>query len=216
MKRRIVANVVSNIQDQMGEDTWYYNWSGLDLSTTSTLAHRTELLEPIIKLYTNESIHVVQEYTSDKEDSTIPSQFREHEVRLYYPAKLECDEKQLKEQIEKAWPQVNSLWFKERNAAKAAKREPSQNTVWENFHQQYYSEFPDVCEFILIMKSTPANTGPLERSYTKLEIISAKRRNRLDEHNLETQYLLASFKEHIPVRDSLKYTNEIKRLQGKN
>ena len=39
VKRRIVANVVSNIQDQMGEDTWYYNWSGLDLSTTSTLAH---------------------------------------------------------------------------------------------------------------------------------------------------------------------------------
>ena len=216
VKRKIVANVVSNIQDQMGEDTWYYNWSGLDLSTTSTLAHRTELLGPIIKLYTNESIHVVQEYTSDKEDSTIPSQFRDHQIHLYYPAKLECDEKQLKEQFEKAWPQVNSLWFKERNAAKAAKRGPSQNTVWENFHQQHYSEFPDVCEFILIMKSTPANTGPLERSYTKLEIISAKRRNRLDEHNLETQYLLASFKEHIPVKDSLKYTNEIKRLQGKN
>ena len=71
-------------------------------------------------------------------------------------------------------------------------------------------------EFLLIMKSTPANTGPLERSYTKLEILAAKRRNRIDENNLEIQYLLASFKEHIPVKDPKLYANEIKRLNGKN
>ena len=216
VKGKIVANIVSNIQDQMGEDTWYFNWSGLDLSCTYTLAYRIELLEPIIQLYTSESIHVVQQYTSSKEDATIPSLFRDHEVHLYYPARLDRNEKQLKGQLQKAWPQINGLWFKERNEAKAANKEALQDNVWTNFHKQYYSEFPDVCEFLLIMKATPANTGQLERSYTKLEILAAKRRNRIDENNLEIQYLLASFKEHIPVQAPKFYANEIKRLNGKN
>ena len=214
VKTKIVDNIISNINDQMGEDSWFYNWAGMDISRTYTLANRIEMLRPLVKLYTTESIHIVQRYTSTKEDATVPVLFRDRQVHLYYPPKVNCSEEELVESIEKAWPVVNSLWCNERNAARVAKRSPSQLRVWNDFHNQHYSEFPDLCYFLQIMKATSANTSPLERSYTRLEILATKRRNHLLVEHLETQYLLASFKDDLVVREPSKYQYEIERLNG--
>ena len=79
----------------------------------------------------------------------------------------------------------------------------------------HFSEFPYMCQLVKIMVATAANTSPLERSYTKLQLVAAKRRNHFLSENLETLYLLAALSEEMPVRDAMAYESEIKRLDTK-
>ena len=61
------------------------------------------------------------------------------------------------------------------------------------------------------MIATPANTCPLERSYTKLQIIPDKRRNNFTSENLEVLYVLAAMNYLCPLREGSEYDHEIKR-----
>ena len=71
-------------------------------------------------------------------------------------------------------------------------------------------EFPGVDQLIQILIATAGNLSPLERGYTHLEMITSKRRNRMDPKNLETLFLLAALK--IPCKKPDIYENEVKRL----
>ena len=48
LKERIIANVETNIHDKCGENTFYYYWSGLDLSDKIPTDTRTERLRDVI------------------------------------------------------------------------------------------------------------------------------------------------------------------------
>ena len=63
------------------------------------------------------------------------------------------------------------------------------------------------------MLCTAANTSPVERGYTILQMICAKRRNRISSSNLEILFLLGTLK--IPVKDPEEYGLERKRLEDK-
>ena len=69
---------------------------------------------------------------------------------------------------------------------------PHQHLIWVKFQHKYFLEFPNVVRLCQIMVTTPANTSLLERSYTKLQLVAAKRRNHFTLENLEVLYLLAA------------------------
>jgi hypothetical protein len=117
--------------------------------------------------------------------------------------------------IKEAWPRVNELWNLEFTAASQEQRPCNQLTVWKDFVKSHFSEFPHMCQLIKVMVATPGNTSPLERSYTKLEIVAAKRRNHFKPENLEVLYLLAALSDELPVRNAQDYNMEIKRLEYK-
>ena len=48
--------------------------------------------------------------------------------------------------------------------------------VLRKFIKLHGLEFPEFCLLMQAMISTPPNTSPLERSYTKLEMVCQKRR----------------------------------------
>ena len=60
---------------------------------------------------------------------------------------------------------------------------------------------------------TAANTFPIERGYTILQMVASKRRNWIASENLELLFLLGTLK--IPVENPENYENERKRLEKK-
>ena len=61
------------------------------------------------------------------------------------------------------------------------------------------------------MVTTLANTSLLERSYTKLQLVAAKRRNHFTSENLEVLYLLAAINHLSLLRGATEYDAEIKK-----
>ena len=62
-----------------------------------------------------------------------------------------------------------------------------------------------------IMIATAANTSPLERSYTKLQMVAEKRRGRIEPPNLEMRYLISA--RDIPIKTPEEYTLERRKLE---
>ena len=100
----------------------------------------------------------------------------------------------------------------ESNLAHVENRKPNQHLIWIKFQQEYFLEFPNVVRLCQIMVTTPANTSPLERSYTKLQLVAAKRRNHFTSENLEVLYLLAAINHVCLLHGAIEYDAEIKKL----
>ena len=77
----------------------------------------------------------------------------------------------MRTEIKKLWHAVNALWNKEHSVAanKGSKRD--QLAAWRQFASVHFSEYPFMCKFLHIMVATPANTSPLEHSYTRLQLV---------------------------------------------
>ena len=89
----------------------------------------------------------------------------------------------------------------------------NQHNVWKTFVREHSTEFPNMCHLVQIMLGTAANTSPLERSYTKLQMVAAKRRNHFLPENLELLYLLAALNHELPPRSSRQYDAELELLE---
>ena len=63
------------------------------------------------------------------------------------------------------------------------------------------------------MLCTAANTSPVERGYTILQMVTSKHRNQITSENLEVLFLLETLK--IPVKNPEDCENERKRLEKK-
>ena len=61
------------------------------------------------------------------------------------------------------------------------------------------------------MLSTPPNTSPVERGYSKLEMVCDKRRNHLKPINVENLFLLAVL--NVPIKEATDYKEEISYLE---
>ena len=70
-----------------------------------------------------------------------------------------------------------------------------------------------MCRLIQIMIATAANTSPLERWYTKLQMVATKQRNHFKSKNLETLYLLAALNKELKPRKPSEYVEELKLLE---
>ena len=98
------------------------------------------------------------------------------------------------------------------NKAKG-KRAVDQLSVWQQFVKEHSTEFPNMCQLIQIMVATAANTSPLKRSFIKLQMVAAKRRNHFESKILETLYLLAAMKKELKPRKPSEYVEGLKLLQ---
>ena len=80
----------------------------------------------------------------------------------------------MRTEIKKSWHAVNALWNKEHSVAANKGRKRDQLAVWGQFASAHFSEYPFMGKFLQIMVATPANTSPLERSYTRLQLVAEK------------------------------------------
>ena len=117
----------------------------------------------------------------------------------------------MKIEAEKALSAVSPLWLKELNASRNQRRSPNQLEVWKVFIQQNAPEYPLFCQLLQIMISTSPNTSPLERSYTKLQMLTEKRRSRVEPSNLEIRYLISAL--DIPLKKPEQYELERSKLE---
>ena len=85
-------------------------------------------------------------------------------------------------------------------SAAREKQKPSQLTILQKFVNNHATEFPNVIQFVLILLASPGNTSCLERGYTFLEMICAKRRSKMKSEHIETFILKAL---NLPVGDVL-------------
>ena len=118
LKETVFKSVVENILDQNSEESWYWNWSGLDLQLPLSLDQRVVRLREVIRLYTTEYVHIKQRYYDKKDEKIEPDLWEGYEVHLHHQKVLDCTEEQLVEELKKAWPTVNSMWMSESNLAR--------------------------------------------------------------------------------------------------
>ena len=108
---------------------------------------------------------------------------------------------------------MGRLWLTEINAAKFEKRQTDQLNVFQKFLSNYVLEYQNTSLLVQAMLCTAANTSPVERGYTILQMVTSKRRNRIASENLELLFLLGTLK--IPVKNPENYENERKHLEKK-
>ena len=216
IKHRILKNIKDNIEDQCDENTFYYCWSGLDLELKLPLQLRIDRLRDIVSRFCSERVHVVQKFASPnhdrEEDPTVPDKWEGYEMHLHYPSKINCTEEKMLVEIKADWPSIGKLCMVEVNKAKG-KRPLDQLSVWQQFVKEHSTEFPNMCQLIQIMVATAANTSPLERSYTKLQMVAAKRRHHFEPKNLEILCLLAALNKELKPRKPTSYAKELKLLE---
>ena len=136
-----------------------------------------------------------------------------YSVHLHHqPVIDECSADNLIAELKRSWPTINSLWMSKSNLAHVENRKPNQHLIWIKFQQEYFLEFPNIVRLCQIMVTIPPNTSPLERSYTKLQLVAAKRRNHFTLENLEVLYLLAVINHLCLPHGATEYDAEIKKL----
>ena len=89
---------------------------------------------------------------------------------------------------------LSRSWLTYCTKAKQQKKPCNQIDVLTDFALKKSSEFPNICLLINILISTPANSSLIERAYSTLEIICAKRRSRLTPEHIESLFMLSALK----------------------
>ena len=166
LREKMTDNLRTNVQDQMQEDSIVEYSSCFDLSLTCSLEDRLENLEKLHNIYCKEYVHEVEEESEFHEEWT---------VTIRYPAKISCSKEELVGEFKKLWPIFNRTWPKFKNNGPQ-----SLYTFYQHIFDNYSINFPFVTELILILMAVACNTGPLERSYSKLAKLCYKDRNRMD------------------------------------
>ena len=118
----------------------------------------------------------------------------------------------MENELKQAFPSITRAWLEEVNKAKLQNRSTNQVSVIKSFPTNHGLEFPNVAQLLQIMLSSSANTSPVGRGYTFLEMVASKRRNYLKPENLETLFLLSALK--VPVKAISCYESETKYLKA--
>ena len=210
IRAEVLTNIYDNLTDQVSDDSYYLPWSALDMSDkNSTIDDRISTLQPLVDLLCNPRTHQVQKYLDKKETKLGPLTWNGHSIILHYPAVLACTSETLIDEFKQAWLPVSRLYQKSHQDSRG---KPNQRQVWKSFLLSPDSGimYPNFCSLVMILLATPANTSPLERSYSQLEMICAPRRNHIKPDHLELLYLLKSL--NVPVKRSAEYVDAVKLL----
>ena len=84
LKERITANIEPNILDQCGKNTFYYCWSGLDLSDKIPSDTRIECLRDVITLLCTVKVHTIGRYNDYKESEIVPDLWNGYTVSISF------------------------------------------------------------------------------------------------------------------------------------
>ena len=87
--------------------------------------------------------------------------------------------------MKEAFSALGRLWLTEINAAKFEKRQTDQLNVFQKFLSNHVLEYQNTSLLVQAMLCTAANTSPVGRGYTILQMVLSKCRNRIALENLE-------------------------------
>lgn len=182
------------------------------LDKSSDLETRLAKMDELLTLFTTERHHQVLTYTDVKETKLEAQKWRDHTITLHYPKQIQCTKEELVDEMRVGWPVLSRKWQME---VMRVGKQAEQVKVITSFVEggDAGTMFPHLCSLFKMLLAMPANTSPLERSYTHLQRICAPRRNQILPEHLETLYLLATLK--IPVKRPGNYNKEIEALEGK-
>ncbi|XP_072024708.1 uncharacterized protein [Amphiura filiformis] len=196
LKRRVLQNIEENIKDQT-KDTLASSFAALDLDSTESLETRLDLVAALWDTYGRDYTH------------TIPEKYCDMNITVTYKKKISCSLSDLQEEFRRAYPELNKLARKRKDAVEAKSAIPTQLSLLQDFVKTNEMSYYHVCQLVRIAISIAPNTGWIERSYSHLTHICEKHRGQLDMKNMETLYLLKEL--NIPVKEN--YNDELKLLQ---
>ena len=84
LKERIIANIEANIHNQCSKNTFYYCWSGLDLSDKIPTHTRIERLRDVITLLCTVKVHTVGRYNDREESEIVPDLWNGYTVSISF------------------------------------------------------------------------------------------------------------------------------------
>ena len=183
LKKDIIKNLIENIEDQSQADTIVEYASYFDMNRELSLEERVELLKNLHAIYCIDYEHAVEDQ----------GEYGVHgwDVTVTYKKKIDVSLDNLSSQLKKLWPKMNKEWL----SLKAKKKPHHLDTkdFWKHMIEQFGYLAPELFELINILFSISPGTGPLERSYSKLEKICKKDRNNLGPRSIENLWLLAIY-----------------------
>ena len=100
LKRRIIANLIENVEDQGQKGTIVEFASAFDLSRQCDKATRISYIKELHLIYGNEYLHEL------KED------FKNFHVSIKYPSKIKCSESELISEFNSIWSVIGKTWLK--------------------------------------------------------------------------------------------------------
>ena len=193
IQERVIKNITENIQDQCDKSSIYYLWSFLDFERKDELDCRKKNLRELLKIFCTSTVHEMEE------------EWNGYHITLEYPRLIDIDAEEIVNEFEKAWPIFNGLcltYYDDHRNGKYV-----QLPLLQHFLKNNMIMFPGFCKLILILIASAANTSPLERSYSILEIVCAKRRSSMTPEHMELFYLLGVLK--ITLKSPFDYQKEV-------
>ena len=198
LKEKILDNLKENIEDQNQPDTLVEFTSCFDMNRDISCDERIDLLKKLHKIYFVDYVHEVE----DQGQYGVTG----WDITLKYKAKINCSLDSLCNQFRVLWPKMNKEWAAWKRSNKG--HHINAKDFWKHMLEQYAYLGTELFELINIIISISPGTGPLERSYSKLEKICEKDRNNLGAKSIENLWLLAIYQ----LKDDDKLFNGVRKF----
>lgn len=182
LKDKVLENLKQNIQEQNQADSIVEFASCFDMTRKISCEERIELLMKLHSIYGVDYIHEVE----DQNEFGIAG----WDIKIKYQAKIQCSSEDLVSQFKTLWPKMNKEWCAWK---KDSAKQGSSAGFWKHMLEQYAYLCCELFELIMIVMAISPGTGPLERSFSKLEKICKKDRNQLAAKSIENLWLLAIY-----------------------
>ena len=200
LKTSVLQNIESNIRDQ-NKDTLASHFSCLDLDSTEDTETRLQNISKLWHTYGKDNTHALSEKYCDLN------------VTISYKRKVTCTLEQLHDEFVKAVPVLSRYAKRRREVAEGHSQEkviPTQLSLLQEFVKHHEMVFFHLCQIVRIALSIATNTGWIERSYSRLQLICTKQRNKMKMTTMEVLYLLKEL--NLPMKES--YVEELRLLEN--
>ena len=175
IRERVIENIAENIRDQCDKTTVYYFCSFTDFELRDDLECWKEKLNELLKILCSSTVHEMEE------------KWNGYQMIIEYTRLTDASSAEVLEEFERSWPTLNRLWSTYQDDSKKGK--DVQLSLLQKFIKNNIT-FPNLCKLLMILIASAANTSPLERPYSTLEIVCDKGRANLTPETMEILYLL--------------------------
>ena len=114
----------------------------------------------------------------------------EYNIYVKYPAIISGSVGEILSEFKNLYPICNRKWGEYSKDLKEGNF-----CFWKHILLFYSISHRKLCKLVQIMFSVAGNTGPLERSYSRLAKLCYKDHNKLNTSHMSTQYILSGLKD---------------------
>ena len=171
------------MNDQNQASTLFEYASAFDLHRNIDLEERCALLVNLAEMYCKDYTHSVM---AGEDDDAF---WVEYNISVKYPSKISGTVDEILSEFKNLHPMCNRKWGEYSKDLKEGNF---------RFRKHILSFYPishrNLCKLVQIVFSVAGNTGPLERSYSRLAKMCYKDRNKLSTSHKSIQYILSLLK----------------------